>query len=284
MLNHERPNCFTAGGCHEPSSAPGQARDNTRMPSTPAPTPTLRLEGATNFRDLGGLRTVDGRRVCPGRVFRSDHLAALTAADRAALQSIGLARSFDFRGVDERSAAAYALPGLTQHSLPIEPTVAQRMVALAASGQPLTAANMTTLMEELYERLADDPAQRYAQWFTHLLDGDGAPFVFHCTAGKDRTGVAAALLLFALGVPPAAVAHDFLLTNEFYRRPADAAPPATAIPEEALAVLWGVRASFLDAALAAIDARHGGIERYLARKIGLTPPARARLAALYLDE
>lgn len=239
----------------------------------------LDLQGASNFRDLGGYPGRDGRPLRWRRLFRSDHLGELTEADRGRLRALGVTRAFDFRGVQERAAQPYRLPGIEQHSLAIEPTVAQNMAALAAAGLPLTAARMAGLMEELYRRLVSDEADRFAQWFGHLLDDD-APLVFHCTAGKDRTGVAAALLLLALGVSREVVEQDYLLTNQVYRRPASAGSP---LPEDALAVLWGVQPRFLDAALAAIEREHSGMESYLARRMGLSQAARERLASMYLE-
>lgn len=239
----------------------------------------LGLQGASNFRDLGGYPGRDGRPLRWRRLFRSDHLAELTSADRDMLRALGVTRAFDFRGTQERAAQPYELPGLAQHSLAIEPTVAQNMAALAMAGLPLSAARMATLMEKLYRRLVTDEADRFAQWFGHLLDDD-APLVFHCTAGKDRTGVAAALLLLALGVPREVVEQDYLLTNKVYRRPASAGSP---LPDDVLAVLWSVQPRFLDAALASIEQEHGGVENYPARRMRLSPAARERLAAMYLE-
>jgi protein-tyrosine phosphatase len=155
------------------------------------------------------------------------------------------------------------------------------MAALVQAGVPLTAARMTELMETLYRRLVHEEAARYAEWFGHLLEDD-APLVFHCTAGKDRTGVAAALLLLALGVPQAVVEQDYLYSNEVFRRPSTAGHGGL-VPEEALQVLWSVQASFLHAALDVIVATPGGLERYLEQRLGLSQAARARLASLYLD-
>ena len=239
----------------------------------------LGLQGASNFRDLGGYPGRDGRPLRWRRLFRSDHLAELTEADRGLLRALGVTRAFDFRGMQERAAQPYDVPGLAQHSLAIEPTVAQNMAELASAGLPLSAARMAALMEELYRRLVNDEADRFAQWFGHLLDDD-APLVFHCTAGKDRTGVAAALLLLALGVPREVVEQDYLLTNHVYRPPTPAGSP---LPEDVLAVLWGVQPRFLDAALASIEQEHGGVESYLARRMRLSPAARERLAAMYLE-
>ena len=237
-----------------------------------------RLQGASNFRDLGGYVGQGGRQVRWRRLFRSDHLGGLTRADQAALSALGLARALDFRGVQERAQAPYAVPGLAQHSLAIEPTVVQHMDAWAASGQPLTGPVVRALMKDLYLSFVVDQSQRFAELFYHLLDADG-PVVFHCTAGKDRTGYAAALILLALGVPREVVMQDYLLTNEVFKHPP---MPQTDIPADALAVLWRVQAEFLEAALRAVDAEHGGIEPYLRHRLGLTAAALDQLAAKYL--
>lgn len=237
------------------------------------------LKGATNFRDLGGYTGHAGRPVRWGTLFRSDHLGGLTPDDHAQLRALGVRRAFDFRGVHERAAQPYDLPGLVQYSLAIEPTVTQRMDAMAAAGSTLTAEAVAALMRELYRGLVNDQAHRFAELFDHLL-ADDTPLVFHCTAGKDRTGVAAALILLALGVPRDMVEQDYLLTNELYRHPPIA---RSETPPEALAVLWRVRADFLAAALRAIDEDHGGVEPYLAQRLRLTPVARAALAARYLE-
>jgi len=238
-----------------------------------------RLEGASNFRDLGGYPGHEGRPVRWRRLFRSDHLSALTGPDQAALQALGLAKVLDFRGQAERAAAPQALPGVPQHSLAIEPTVSLRIHELIAAGQPVTGPVAAGLMRDLYRALVNDQSQRFSEFFDHLLRADG-PVVFHCTAGKDRTGFAAALVLLALGVHRDLVRQDYLLTNEIYRQPALPGDDALA---EALAVVWRVEDGFLDAALQAVDADHGGLERYLAQRLGLSRAALDTLARRYLE-
>ncbi|MBL8288816.1 MAG: tyrosine-protein phosphatase [Rubrivivax sp.] len=245
----------------------------------PPPPRVLPLSGATNFRDLGGYRGLDGRPLRWRRLFRSEQLGALTAADHEVLAALGVAAAFDFRGVDERAAAPYAVPGLAQHSLAIEPTVAQHMQAIADSGRTLTGPVVQGLMKDLYRGLVDARAPRFAEFFAHLL-GAEAPLVFHCTAGKDRTGVAAALVLLALGVPRETVMQDYLLTNEVFKPPW--APRADIAPE-VLQALWGVQPDYLEAALEMIDREHGGPERYLERVIGLDGERRRRLERRYLQ-
>ena len=240
----------------------------------------LPLSGASNFRDLGGYVGQDGRPLHWGRLFRSDHLAGLGPDDQARLAARGLTHSFDFRGLDERAATPYHLPGLQQRHLAIEPNVVQRMEELAAAGRTMTAEVVAGLMQELYRSLVNDHAERFAELFDHLLQAD-TPLVFHCTAGKDRTGVAAALVLLALGVPRSVVMQDYLLSNELYQRPPGL--PRSDTPPEALAVLWRVQEGFLQAALEAVDTDQGGLDAYLHQRLRVGPAERQRLVQRYLQ-
>jgi len=242
------------------------------------PDRVFRLQGLTNFRDLGGYAGHAGRPVRWRRLFRSEHFGTLTEDDLAQLAPLGITRVFDFRGVAERAAMPYAWPGVAQHSLAIEPTVVQRMQDLAAAGQALTVPVVTDLMTDLYRSLVRDQDHRFAELFHHLL-ADDTPLAFHCTAGKDRTGMAAALILLALGVDRATVQHDYLLTNQHYRHPP---LPQSDTPPEVLQVLWRVQERFLQAALATIDAQAGGLDGYLQR-LGLGPAALDALRARYLQ-
>jgi len=247
--------------------------------SSPAPSRSIRLDGASNFRDLGGYAGLDGRRVRWRTLFRADHLAGLSAADLDVLQGLKLARSADFRGKMESAHLAYEWPGIARHALIVEPTVVQRASALIAAGNDLTAAHAEELMQDTYRSFVHAYAPRFAQLFQLLLDSQD-PLVFHCTAGKDRTGWAAALLLTALGVDEDTVMQDYLLTNQLYQRPATTFAP---MPAEVMDVLWRVQASYLAAATDMVRADFGGMEGYLRDALGIDSAARERLAALYLE-
>ena len=121
--------------------------------------------------------------------------------------------------------------------------------------------------------------QRYRALFAHLLE-DRAPLVIHCTAGKDRTGFASALILHALGVSDDVIAEDYLLTNRFYRRDPNA---SSDLPEEVKQTLASVEASFLAAAFDAIGADYGDLENYFRDGLGLRTEQRAKLQARYLQ-
>lgn len=242
------------------------------------PTRSLKLSGASNFRDLGGYLGHGGKHVRWRRLFRSDHLAALTQDDVTELSRHGLARVCDFRGEVERAPLLCAMPGLSVHCLPINPTVVQGMDELIGAGHQLTVQDMVRLMQDTYRAFVHDNTVAYSEFFRLLLDND-SPLVFHCTAGKDRTGFAAALVLLTLGVARQVVMQDYLLTNEFFRMPS---PVTSKLPREVRQVLWRVQAEFLDAALHAVDADYGGVPAYMENALGVRPTDQQRLASLYL--
>jgi protein-tyrosine phosphatase len=237
------------------------------------------LKGASNFRDLGGYAGHEGRPVKWRKIFRSDHLAALDATDLSQLQNLGVHRSFDFRGTQESQAQSYAWPNIQRYSLSIEPTVVQRLQAQHLTGKPLTAADALDAMQTTYRDFVRSDSHRFAQLFEHLLEKPD-PLLFHCTAGKDRTGLAAALVLSALGVSEADIWKDYLLTNQLYKRNNTG---AHTLSPDVLKIVWEVQESFLKASLEVIHQDHGGMHSYLVQTLGLTPAALQKLRATYLD-
>src|ERR1700692_1973816 len=220
-----------------------------------SPARHLNLAGASNFRDLGGYPTRDGGIVRWRQIFRSNHLGHLTAADIGVLRPLGLKSAFDFRGTEERAEAMCGLKEIAVHSLPVEPTVVASLRARLAGGVALSSADALDVMRESYRNYVRDNTPSFRALFAHLLE-DRAPLVIHCTAGKDCTGFACALILHALGVPDDLIAEDYLLTNSFYSRE----PNASDLPEEVKAVLGTVQASFLAAAFEAISGEYGDLE------------------------
>src|ERR1700744_3483976 len=244
-----------------------------------APDRHFNLTGASNFRDLGGYAGKDGRTVRWRHIFRSNHLGHLTEADIAVLRGLGLRNAFDFRGAEERAAAACAIAEITVHSLPVEPTVVAALRTRLASGKAGSPTDGIEVMHESYIGYVRQNTERYRSLFAHLL-GDSAPLVIHCTAGKDRTGFACALILHALGVPADVIAGDYLLTNRYYRRDPSS---SNDLPDDVRQVLGSVEASFLAAAFDAIRADYGDLQQYFRDGLGLGAAERATLQARYLE-
>jgi protein-tyrosine phosphatase len=244
-----------------------------------SPARHLDLAGASNFRDLGGYSGKDGRTVRWRQIFRSNHLGHLTQADIAVLRPLGLRSAFDFRGTEERVAAICSLAEISVHSLPIEPTVVAALRARVAGGVVLSSTDALEVMQDSYRNYVRYNTPRFRALFAHLLE-DRAPLVIHCTAGKDRTGFACALILHVLGVSAPVVAEDYLLTNRFYQRDMSA---SSELPDAVRQVLGSVQASFLAAAFDAVSAEYGDLGSYLSDGLGLGPGERAELEARYLE-
>jgi protein-tyrosine phosphatase len=251
------------------------------MSASPARWPArhLNLAGASNFRDLGGYAASDGRRVRWRQLFRSNHLGHVTSADIEILRRLGLKNAFDFRGTEERVAAHCALSEIAVHSLPIEPTVVAALRARLADGVALSSTDAVDVMRDSYRNYVHQNTPSFRALFGHLIE-DRAPLVIHCTAGKDRTGFACALILQALGVPDEVIAHDYLLTNRFYRRDASA---SSDLPDDVRQVLGSVETSFLAAAYEAIAADYGDLESYFSDGLGVGARERETLHARYLE-
>lgn len=246
------------------------------MSDTPAR--HLQLEGASNFRDIGGYPTRGGRAVRWRQVFRSNHLGHLTAADVEIVRGLGVKSAFDFRGSVERGAAACKLDEIAVHSLPIEPTVVAALRA-KLQARALSSADALEIMRESYRNYVRHNTHSFRTLFSHLLE-DRAPLVIHCTAGKDRTGFACALLMHALGVPEQVISEDYLLTNRFYRRDPSSSPD---LPQDVRQAIGSVEASFLAAGFEAVNVEYGDLESYFRTGLGLGASERTELSARYLQ-
>jgi len=235
----------------------------------------MRIASSSNFRRVG---TGQAPGLPLRNLYRSDHLGALDAADAVQIRDLGVRRVLDFRGAQERVAFACRLPDVTVHSLAIEPTIVQVLQDLVAAGHRLTGADIAAHMQDTYRGFVRQGTPRYAEFFSLLLASD-EPTVFHCTAGKDRTGFAAALLLKAVGASDDEVLRDYLLTNERLRLPAGG---LLGLPPEAANALGRVDTGFLRAAFDEVDAAYGSLEGYFREGLGLGDAERARLKASYL--
>ena len=225
-----------------------------------------------NLRDLGGHVTGDGGRVKAGRVYRSG-APRLRAAK--VLHDLGIEMVFDFRSGPERdhgpTLADHA--GLRRWQLPDDATLGDPRPLLARGLH--SAAQTRAMMGEVYARLPDDHRGSYAALLMQLAEDD-TPVLFHCAAGKDRTGVAAALLLTLLGVPRPAVAANYLASNTVVAATtaAFAADPRHAAMLAGPSDIWQpmmlADAAFLDAMFAAVTARYGSVEGYAEAALGVT--------------
>lgn len=244
-----------------------------RGPAVVAADRRVPFEGVTNFRDLGGYRTRDGGRLRWGRVFRADSLHGLTEADLALYERLGLRAVYDLRSESERnerpnpvSSLQHTITGRPQGSLPDY---------LIANG--IGDADGEQLLETVYVGMLDHSAAQIGRLYEGLAGDGGLPAVFHCHAGKDRTGVVAALLLEALGVERADILDDYELTSRYRLRvhqewTFERLLKSGLAPEVAAGVLSTPRWA-MERALAHLDEHYGGIDAFLTGPAGMSADA-----------
>jgi len=253
------------------------------------------LEGTLNFRDLGGYRTTAGRQVRWGRVFRSDALGKLTDADLTYLERLGVRLVCDFRDDQETERAPSRVPD--------HPDLRIERFPIGAGGDTTDVSSQREGLTDmvLAGSLGEVSAETLGDFYVGMLesrreplvavlervaDPANHPVVFHCTAGKDRTGVLAALLLAVLGVDEATILDDYELTDR-YRTPhriAEVAPRLAAAGVDLAKVrsLFSAERAVLARTLTTIDERYGSVPVFLTGTAGMDPATLDRLRDLLL--
>jgi len=260
---------FLLGGC---------AQDSAFERSIP-------LEGQSNFRDIGGYATEDGKTVRTGIVYRSGELHALTENDLATLSGLGVATVASFLIPAEIEArGADVLPaGTKEIHLPIESgdgLVAEVQEARRTGDFTRVPADLNP---KLHELLVDEAREQYAALIRAIIAAEGTPLAYHCSHGIHRTGTATAILLAACGVPWETVREDYLLSNE--TRAAEVGPRLEQLRQLAaetfgqdpadvdmtnINAFYVLEGSYIDGTLARIEDGYGGIDGYLREGLGLT--------------
>jgi len=245
----------------------------------------LGLAGAPNVRDLGGLATADGRTVKPGLVFRASALGRLTDADVAVLGRLGLTDLLDLRhGSEIEHAPADRLPpGPAVAHIPIyDPThPVFTYVSAVLLGHELDAyaslvvEGTPNAMREVYRWFVASPAARsaFGTALRRIASARG-PLLYHCSAGKDRTGWLSALLLGALGADRDTILADYLLTNEVtageVAKSIGRLETRRGVPPELVRPVLSATPDYLDAAYRQVEQLYGTLDGYLRDGLGLT--------------
>ncbi|WP_374471892.1 tyrosine-protein phosphatase [Phenylobacterium sp.] len=229
------------------------------------------LAGASNFRDIGGYRTADGRQVRWGAIYRSAELSGLTPADYEFVRSLGLRMIYDLRSTGERTREPTRWVGAGAPPILAKDYGMDESGFLAALGPNPTAESARRLMTRFYPALVGSHRDQFRTVFEKLIAPEDGAVLYHCSAGKDRTGVLSALILTALRVPRETVLQDFELSNAYYRPPVSrgGASMVSAVPPDALKVLMGVDRAYLEAFFDELDRRYGGVEGYLDVELGI---------------
>lgn len=233
----------------------------------------VKLQGAINFRDLGGYAAADGRHVRWDRIFRSADISKLTDSDMTVLKDKHIGSVVDLRGTQESQKAPDRLnPGMDYILCPAgsDNALTDWMKAMASIK---TAAAGDSMMKSFYTR-TEFLADRYKPFFARLLAlPDDKALLFHCTAGKDRTGIGAALLLYSLGVPYETIVNDYTATN-YYRsaeneKMVQALSQSMHIPEPVAKGMMGAKREYIEANFEAIRQQYGSIDNFLRGPVGL---------------
>lgn len=256
----------------------------------------LPLEGGRNFRTLGGYDTTDGHTVVWDKLYRSGIMTGLTEHDYDYLSSLGIKVICDLRTEEERASeptswAAGKIDYLTF------PDPESHMGFMSVLMKPdATPQDVRNAFGGSYFGIAHQQAPAYEAMFDHLAAGD-APLAFNCSAGKDRTGIAAALLLSVLGVPRETIVHDYQLSDdyvdymkEFMSEEARAKMlkdnPSYAfflnLPSELVAPIMATYPEYIETFFDAIEAEYGSTEAFLKQKINLTDEEMAAIRVAYL--
>jgi protein tyrosine/serine phosphatase len=250
----------------------------------------IALQGGINFRDLGGQRAADGRRVRQGKLLRSGSLHNMTTDDLSHLSAIPLSRVLDYRDPVEVSRSPDRLNSEAHYlNAPANPLASN----VNAKVTEFNAATLNTMdgeqfMLQLYRQLPFDNAayRQLTQWLMEPFDG---ALLQHCAVGKDRTGVGCALTLFALGCDSHTVMEEYLLTQGMLAQVEGFLLDAFGDGlddngRKNLAEIMTVQESYLAAALSSIEQRYGNVNVWLEQEYRLTPQAREALQARLLEE
>jgi len=219
----------------------------------------LPLEGAYNVRDMGGYTAAGNKTVKWRKVFRSGDLNHLTKADLAYFAQIPVKTYIDFRDSDEIHTAPDKIPSSLLHHfyLPVE-------TGNIFNYQQIKPEQVSSLLIEGNKYFVMHNQQQYCEFFQILMKEENTPLLFHCSAGKDRTGLGAALFLSALGVSRELIYQDYLLTNECLKDKYDVLIKSVPL----LAPVLEARLEYIQAAFDVIDSEYGDAESYLTHYLG----------------
>ena len=261
----------------------------------------IALQGALNLRDLGGIGTQSGHKITDGRLFRSDALGTLTDPDVAVLTGLGLRTAIDFRSEGEVAASGpdRLPPGAAEILLPVDAGDLDGFIAVLTGGdlakqrELLGDGKAAQFMRDINRQFVAEPRFR-AQFgrALHLIAGAKAghtvqPVLYHCSAGKDRTGWMTAIVLTALGVPRDVVLADYLASNDYvwpaYQPLIESVASAGQLADPDLVRPLLVQdPSYLDAAFAEAESRYGDFAGFLAEGLDFTPADTSSLRSALL--
>ncbi|MTG97871.1 MULTISPECIES: tyrosine-protein phosphatase [Myroides] len=245
----------------------------------------LTLEGQTNFRDLGGIPNKEGVPIKEGIIFRSGQLNDLTYQDIKLLGELNLTSVIDFRSKQEVSLQPHKLPNCTTNAihLPITPgkITPSSIEKIVVSGD-VEGANEYLL--SIYRQLVLENQKEYRLFFEQLINNQGTPTLFNCTAGKDRTGFAAVLFLSALDIERELIYEDYLKTNHSVQTMINQLSAVYQLEHEnqkqAFNDMMTVKEAYLNEIFHIIDKEYSSIDHYLTKQLKVD---KEKIQSIYLN-
>lgn len=219
----------------------------------------LPIEEGFNFRELGGIITKEGKKIKHNQLIRTDELSRLNENDLELLQQLNVKTIVDFRTEQERKISLDRVPKSCKNEIHLDIVAANMNTFMAKMREPNV--NYKDLILGFYNDLVlgENAIKEYQTFFKVLQNPENTSIVYHCTAGKDRTGIATAFILEALNVDWETIENDYLMSNEFLK-PKYAHLLAT---NPQLEDLFLVNADYLQHAKELIDKNFYSMEDYL---------------------
>jgi protein-tyrosine phosphatase len=225
---------------------------------------------AINLRDFGGFPTSSGSMMKTGLLYRSGNLQKLTASNHIAIRELNLQTIIDFRSNEEQEKSPGTFPGSRKVSLPcsIDQITRDRLRPLLL--RRYADDEIVEVIDSVYKEMVDLMVEPIGEMIRIILDPGHCPILIHCRAGKDRTGLAAAVLQSAMGVDQVTIMREYLKSNEFISPKISKAIKRLRLftlglfPKGNLQAAFEVRAQYLDTAFSVINNKYGGLEGYLA--------------------
>ena len=248
----------------------------------------LPMDGAHNTRELGGYKTTDGLSVKWGMLFRSDKLSDISKTDQAYLQNLGIKKIIDFRSKEEKAEDPDIIPkGISYIEMPISVDGAMRSkIEAVLKGE--TNKEVKSFLIDANKEFVSDYVEVYENFLRGLIDDEG-PILFHCTAGKDRAGFAAAITLIALGVSKEDVIKDYMKTNQFTKKRIEEIIKQIELmtlyqtDAEILRPLLGVEREYIETAFHTAEEEYGSLENFIKNGLNISDEDIKKLRNKFLE-
>lgn len=241
------------------------------------------LDSVQNFRDLGGYKTIDNRAMKWGKVFRSGHFGYATEHDLATLSNLGIKTIIDLRPLD----VAYRRPDRlivdNNIALPITQSAYDRISEQVINGK-FFKGDAIIYTQDLYRDIVVNYHEAYKKFFDLLMDEKNYPVAFHCSLGKDQTGIAAYFLLRALGISSEVAEDDYKFSDKGIDKSklTFRVDTLSESKQEALTMLTRTDPAYLRYAISCIRQQYGSVDEYLTKELEITDQKKMKLQQILL--